>query len=140
MNYPKPIHDLSDPITRKEAPAQERLIWICDQAAKETGRDPRGGGFSFVGQPSVIEHVVDQLTPDQRQLQRPVVIGMNDSDVVAWWITGAVKIPFRCSFRARDATIWVVQDVHIPAHEPVDRRAAAEIRIALHRGTTRLVQ
>jgi len=146
MEYPKPKHDLSDPITRTKAPAHERLIWTCEDAVKAFGRDPRGGGFSFVAQPELIEHVVRELTDDQRELQRMVIVGTHESDVVAWWIPGGsgIKIPLRCSRRAKEPEgvgpdgkrrpmprIWVVPDGLMVPSTRNDRHAAAEIRMRL---------
>jgi hypothetical protein len=140
MQYPKSRDDMADPVTRAAAPAQDRLTYICERAAIAFGRDPRGGGFSFVGQPSVLEYVVSQLSATQRNLQRPVVIGTNDAEVIAWWVTPTSRIPFRCSYRARDAQVWVVPDDLLVQMTQLDRRAAAEIRMALHKGEIRIVQ
>ena len=146
MQYPKPVHDLSDPITRTKAPAHERLLWVCEQAAQAFGRDPRGGGFSFVAQPQLIEHVVGELREDQRELQRMVIVGTHDADVVAFWIPGGAgqKIPLRVSRRAKEPqgigpdgkrrampTIWPVPDHLMIPSTRNDRHAAAEIRMAL---------
>lgn len=140
MEYPKSIVSLDDQVTRVAAPAQDKLVYACDQAAKVFGRDPRGGGFSFVAQPSVIEFVVASLSQTQRELERPVVVGTLGAEVVAWWITPTAKIPFRCSHRARDSTVWCVPNEILVPFNQLDRRSAAEIRMALHRGEIRIVQ
>jgi len=151
MQLPRDNKDLSDPINRKNATVPEKLAWICDQAAKEYGRDPRGGGFSFVGRPAVIELVVNQLKANERRLQKLVVIGTAGAEIVAWWVApGGEQIPFRCSDLIFDATrtkdvnatrqIWCVPDAMLMPSEQADRRAASEIRESIYRGATRLVQ
>ncbi len=145
MQLPRDNKDLSDPINRKNATVPDKLAWLCDQAAKEHGRDPRGGGFSFVGQPAVVEHVVNQLKANERRLQKMVVIGTAGAEIVAWWVApGGQQIPFRCSHRVKDADtkaqIWCLPDTLLVPSDQVDRRAASEIREAIYRGATRLVQ
>lgn len=151
MQLPRDNKDLSDPINRKNATVPEKLAWICDQAAKEHGRDPRGGGFSFVGQAAVVELVVGQLRANERRLQKMVVIGTAGAEIVAWWVApGGQQIPFRCSDlcfdpkRTKDSSarrqIWCVPDVMLMPSTRDERRAASEIREAIYRGATRLVQ
>lgn len=139
MEYPKDVYDLSDPITRGKAPANERLSYICDRAKDIFGRDPRAGGFSFVGQPSVIDYVVRQLDNRDRLLQKPVVIGQTDADVVGWWVHGGARVPFICSHRARDAQIWCVPDDMKVVATMVDRASASDVRQAIWRGEIRVV-
>lgn len=145
MQLPRDNKDLADAVNRKNATVPDKLAWICDQAAAAHGRDPRGGGFSFVAQPAVIEHVVNQLKANERRLQRPVIIGTAGAEIVAWWVPPSGQhIPFRCSYRVRDADakaqIWCVPDELLVVSDQVDRRAAAEIRLAIHKGEIRVVQ
>jgi hypothetical protein len=116
------------------------LAWVCDQAKATYSRDPRAGGFSFVGQPSVVDYVVRLLDNRSRELQRPVVIGSVDGEVVAWWTHGGARIPFRCSHRARDAKIWCLPDDKLVPAVLVDRHSAAELRMAIHKGEIKVVQ
>lgn len=144
MQLPRDNKSLDDPINRKNAPLSDRLAWICEQASRDHGRDPRGGGFSFVGQPQDIEHMVSQLKPGERRMQKTVVIGTAGAEIVAWWIPsgGGPGVPFRCSYKAKGGgtTIWCVPDAMLVPSDQVDRRAAAEIREAIYRGTVRSVQ
>ncbi len=135
--------DMNDPVDRKRAGVYQKLEYICDKAREAFGRDPRGGGFSFVGHPQVIEQVLAEMGPmdsRNRRLQKPVVVGMIDGDVVMWWETKPVAIPFRVRHSARFPDLWIVPDDMARQSEFPDRRAAAELRMAAHRGEIRLVQ
>lgn len=145
MQLPRDNKDLADHVNRKLATVPDKLAWICDQAAAAQGRDPRGGGFSFVGQPAVIEHVVRMLKPNERRMQRPIVIGAAGAEIVAWWVPSSGQhIPFRCSYRVKDADtkaqIWCLPDDLLVASDQVDRRAASEIRVAILKGELQVVQ
>lgn len=141
MQLPRDNKDLSDPLNRRDATVPEKLAWICDQAKQAHGRDPRGGGFSFVGQPGIVEHVVRRLKANERMMQRPIVIGMAGAEIVAWWVPPSGRnIPFRCSYRAKDGRIWCCPDEILVPSDPPDRVAASEIRVAIHRGVDRAVQ
>jgi len=130
--------NLNDPVDRGKAPIQDRLTWICEQTAKAYVRDPRGGGFSFVAQPPLIEHVVSMLRQSDRTLERKFVIGTVDAEIVAWWHCVGTHIPFRVSMRARDGILWCLPDHLLVDFTMNDRRAAADIRMALHRGEIRI--
>lgn len=128
--------DINDSIDRPKMKASEKLEYICRKAQEAFGKDPRGGGFSFVGRPRTIEQAVLDLPSTERTLQRATVIGVIDSDVVMFWH----RIPFRVRHTVKDDQIWVVRNDLVAPSRMEDRRTAAELRMHAHKGTIRVVQ
>jgi hypothetical protein len=132
--------DLADKLDREKAKTGDKLAWICDKAKEITGQDPRGGGWSFVAHPQVIQQMlVDFANASERRLQRPVVIGEHDGDVVFWW----QDIPVRVRHMAKFPDVHLVPTLMLVRERPsdqADRRAAAELRMAANKGEIRVVQ
>ncbi len=128
--------DMNDTIDRKRAAADAKLEYICGKAAAIFGKDPRGGGFSFVARPRTIEQLLSELSQTQRTLQRPVVIGQTGADVIFWW----KQVPMVLRHMVKGDDVWVMPDDCVAPSLLDDRRVAAEIRLAAHRGEIWLVQ
>lgn len=138
---------MDDAIDRVRAGVIEKLEYICDKAREMFGLDPRAGGFSFVGHPQVVEQVLAELgahASKLRTLQKPVIVGSHDGDVVMWWHStkgGAPSgIPFRTRHHARFPNLWIMPDGMMRPSDIADRKAAAEIRMNAWKGEIRLVQ
>lgn len=128
--------NINDPIDRPQMPAVQKLEYICARAWTTFGCDPRGGGFSFVARPRVIEQALQDLASRDRRLQVPTVIGTIDADVVMFWR----DIPFRVRHTVKDDQLWIMKNDQVAPSRLEDRRVAAEIRIHAHKGTIRVVQ
>lgn len=138
--------NMDDALDRKRAGAIAKLEYICGKAAAVFGRDPRGGGFTLVGNHRVVGLALAELPGNARTLQKAVVIGHRDGDIVGWWLHRASEhpMPFRVRMTTRgtpagDQSLWVVPDEVLPPSQPHDRRYAAEARMALWRGEIRVV-
>ena len=135
MSHPNDLNP-NDPIDRLKLKASEKLEYICTKAAEAFGRDPRGGGFAFVGRPRTIGLLLEELPQSMRQLQRPVVIGTSGSDIIMWW----KQIPVIVRHSVKDDNLWVVPVDLMRDSIVEDRRVAAEMRLGAHRNTIRVVQ
>lgn len=134
--------NMDDPIDRERAPVIDKLEYACNKAAETFGKDPRMGGFSFLGQPDIIEAVVSEMPENARKLQKSVVVGaFGDGDVVAWWVHRKSEhpIPIRVRLKAKSGSLHLLPDHLVLNDDMYDRRSAGEIRIALHKGENRLL-
>lgn len=134
--------NMYDEIDRKKAKAVDKLNWICDRAKEKLGADPRGGGFSLVGYPNIVEQAFGELALHDRRLQQGVVIGAHGGDIVGWWVhrQSEAPLPFIVRHSALvEVGICVMHDSLIPESKPIDRKVAGEIRMAMWQGAIRVV-
>lgn len=127
--------DRMDTLDRQRLDPRWKLQLLAEETKAVHGRDPRGGGMSFVGRPRVVLQLLLDLAGkgslDVLRLERMVVVGADGGDVVAFWQD--VKIVVRgCVV---DDRLHCCLDSSIPESKMIDRKRAAEIRINAHRGT-----
>src|SRR5579885_3258065 len=99
--------DRMDAIDRQKLDPRIKLQLLCAEMKSTCGRDPRAGGMSFVARPRVILQLFLDIQKEHRvftagsvgdiRLQRPVVIGHDDGDIVGWWQDVPIKV--RCTVR-----------------------------------------
>lgn len=81
--------DRPDDLDRIQAPAAKKLDMLCAAVKEQTGSDPRGGGWSFVGTPGVIKALLAELPPLMRTMRPKIVVSRSDgkceSDVIFDW-------------------------------------------------------
>lgn len=139
-NTPKQIGDVvnvdrMDTIDRQKLDPTIKLQLLAAETRAHFGRDPRAGGFAFVGRPRVILQLLIDMNvgplTHHVMLHKPIVIGITDSDLVATW--EGIKIIVR-SATVGDALRCVPLD-QIPESLPIDRRQAGQLRINAHAGT-----
>lgn len=133
--------NMDDPIDRAKADVLDKLEYACDRASETFGRDPRMGGFSFVGQSDIIEQVVSEMHDRDKKLQRSVVVGMVDGDVIAWWVhrKSDYPIPFKIRQEAKSGSLYLLPDSLVKPSSMADRKVAGEMRIAIHKNEQRLL-
>lgn len=127
--------DRMDSIDRAKLDPQIKFHLLCAEAKATHGRDPRSGGFAFVARPRVLLQLLKDLSIKSQiqsiiRLQRAVVLGTHESDVLGWWMD--VSILVRCT--VRDDQLWVVPIDRIPESKPVDRATAGRLRMGAHYG------
>jgi hypothetical protein len=127
--------DRMDKMDRAKLQPIIKFQLLCVEAKAIHGRDPRAGGFSFVARPRALLQLLKDLGISSAlttalKLQRAVVLGTQDSDVIAWW--DDVPIIVRCSVVNDD--IWVLPTQQIPESKPIDRQQAGRLRMAAHNG------
>lgn len=142
MIAPENKLDMKDELDRRRrATANDKLEYLCEKGKETFGHDPRGGGFCFVAKPDTVEELAKSLSVLQRQMQRTIVVGQTDSDVVCWWSDGkGMRMPVRVRFKVKDRDVWLVpESVARVKEDREDRRLAAEIRMRIARNTIKVV-
>lgn len=127
--------DRMDSLDRQKLDPRIKLQLLAAEAKSKYNRDPRAGGFAFVGRPRVILALLDDLkvgtfSSDVR-LHKAVVVGGHNGDVVGWWMD--VPILVRSTTKG-DALMCVPLD-KIPESKMVDRQRAGQLRLNAHNGT-----
>ncbi len=127
--------DKMDTHDRAKLDPQVKFQLLCAEAKATFGRDPRSGGFGFVARPRVILQLLKDLGVQSSlttivRLQRAVVLGTVESDVVAWW--SDVPLFVRCT--VKDDNLYVLPVEAIVTSRPVDRVKAGQLRMAAHHG------
>lgn len=125
--------DRMDSVDRQKLDPRIKLQLLAAETKATTGRDPRSGGFAIVARPRVVLQLLMDLkvgpfSQDTVRLQKAMVYGTTDSDVVGWWQD--VPIIVRCT--VVDDGLWCLQREHIPASSNLDRRQAGAIRMHAH--------
>jgi hypothetical protein len=119
-----------DDIDRREQPAGPKLAQLCDMVKAETGQDPRGGGWTFVAKPHIVQACLDELPPIARTLARKFYVtsdtGKGDADVVFVWS----GIPVRVRHNAKGDVMHAIRLAQLPPSRNGDRRIAGELRLA----------
>ena len=127
--------DRMDTIDRQGLHPLIKFKLLAEETKATYGRDPRSGGFSFVGRPRVILAVmkdfwiknITKLNPyEDLRLQKPVIMGDYEADLVAWWC----DIPIVVRSCVVDDKIHCVPSDQIPGGKMLDRRQAGRIRLA----------
>lgn len=113
---------------RKKLKAIEKFALICKEAQPVFGRDPRGGGFSFVGRPLVIRQALVDTPEMFRRLHKNVVVGTKDADVVFYW----EGVPFRVRHNVKTDDLWVMRDDMIIESKLENRAYASQLRMESH--------
>lgn len=127
MELPK---DRPDDLDRIQSPAAQKLLTLCEWAKAQLGRDPRGGGVSFVARPRVVEALWKELPELMRRLAQVVYVGTRDADVVFRW----EGVPIRVRSNVKDDKLYAREDVKLPDSQQADRRLAGEMRFRAARG------
>ncbi len=126
--------DRMDSIDRAKLDPVIKFQLLCAEAKALTGRDPRSGGFAFVARPRVLLQLLKDCGASTLggivRLQRAVVLGKQDGDIVGWW--SDVPIIVRC--QVVNDNLWVLPAERIPESKPVDRTTAGRLRMAAHYG------
>ncbi len=126
--------DRMDSIDRAKLDPSIKFQLLCTEAGVTYGRDPRSGGFAFVARPRVLLQLLKDMNVSSLtsvlKLQRAVVLGQEDSDVIGWW--NDVPIIVRCN--VKDDNLWVLPSERIPTSKPIDRQRAGNLRMAAHYG------
>lgn len=127
MQLPK---ERPDDLDRVKSPAASKLQTLCEWSRAQLGRDPRGGGISFVGRPRVIEQIWNELPEIMRKLGPVVVVGTHDADVVFTWEGVAIRV----RSNVKDDKLYALEDTALPGSQQQDRRLAGEMRFRAARG------
>lgn len=121
--------DRMDSEDRSKLDVRTKLELLATETKNLTGRDPRGGGYAFVGRPSVmLQLFIDgKVGPfcDLIELHKAVVVGSTNGDVVGWW--QGVPLLVRCN--AVGHKLYCVPLDQIPEDKLVDRRQAGALRL-----------
>lgn len=124
-----------DAIDRQKLEPQIKLQLLMQLARVQYGRDPRSGGFAIVGRPRVILQLLLDLKVgplhDVVRLNRPVIIGRSDADVIGWYQD--VPIIVRCT--TIDDKLWAIPRDKVPEDQMIDRKQAGQIRVHAHNRT-----
>lgn len=120
--------DIPDDLDRIKAPAARKLVMLCDMTREKCGSDPRGGGWSFVGRPGVINALLKELPPLMRTMRPKVVVSRSDgrceADVVFDWS----GVPVRLRHNLSADNLFAVRHDQLPPSTNKDRREAALMR------------
>ncbi len=125
--------DRPDDLDRVQANVLDKLRMICDNAKETFGEDPRGmpGKYSFVAQPRVIAQIWEEMPIIVRDLQRAIVYGRDDADIVMFWN----KIPFIVRLNVKqDLGLVIMKNKKIPESTSQDRMVAGNMRMRAVRG------
>lgn len=127
--------DRMDSLDRQKLDPRIKLQLLAAEAKVKYSRDPRSGGFAFVGRPRVILQLFLDMSvgpfSSEIRLHKPVVIGTKDADIVGWWQD--VPLLVRCT--VVDDNLHCLPLERIPASIMPDRQTAGQIRINAHNGT-----
>lgn len=119
-----------DDIDRVQSPAASKLVMLCEMTKNTVGQDPRGGGWSFVGDEAVVAALLRELPPLMRTLRPKFMVdgndGRGDSDVVCDWN----GVPIRLRLNAVGGRLHALKNIHLPASKQEDRIAAGQMRVA----------
>lgn len=127
--------DRMDVVDRTKQHPLIKLELLCIEMKNTLGRDPRGGGFAFVGRPRVIQQLLIDLEVKSAlqsviKLHDAVVVGERDADIVGWW--NRIPIIVRCT--CVDDRLFCLDLTKIPMSKRVDRQRAGQLRMAAHYG------
>lgn len=133
--------DRMDSLDRQKLDPRIKLQLLCAEAKAVYARDPRAGGMVFVARPRIVLQLLLDILKNQPiltlgavgdvRLQRPVVAGVVDADIVGWW--EGVPIVVRCTV-ADDRLHCILED-KLPDSQQIDRRRAGELRMHAHAGS-----
>ena len=124
-----------DVLDREKLDPNVKMKLVCEEMKDKSGRDPRAGGFAFVGRPRVMLQVmmdfkVGPFTNADIRLHDAVVVGSNNGDVIAWW----QDIPMLIRCNVKDDKLYCLPLNQIPPSKGLDRQRAGQLRIAAHNG------
>lgn len=127
--------DRMDVIDRAKQHPRTKLELLAIETRNITGRDPRGGGFVFVGRPRVVLQLlldldVRSLLNADIRLQTAVVIGQHESDVVGWW----QDVPIIVRANVVNDNLHCVMRDKLPDSTRNDRQRAGQLRMGAHYG------
>jgi hypothetical protein len=129
--------DRMDSIDRAKLEPEVKFQLLCAEARALYGRDPRSGGFAFVGRSRVLLQLLKDVSTKSIlslgsiiKLQRAVVLGKEDSDIIGWWS----DVPIIVRGNIRNDDLWLVALNRIPESKPADRQRAGKLRMAAHYG------
>lgn len=130
--------DRMDSVDRASLDPRVKLQLLCAEMKERSGRDPRAGGFVFVGRPAVILQLLldlnaGPLTTDVLgvRLNRAVIVGQRDADVAGWWQD--IPIVVRCTTRTDE--LYCIPVESLPPSRIEDRQRCGVLRLHGHRGT-----
>lgn len=134
-----------DAIDRKNLDVRQKLQAECQAAKTKFGVDPRGhqDKFSICARPRVMLQLMIDMSKTiqlaggltkmvgEVRLNKPVVLGSTDGDVVGWWN----DIPLRVRSNVSGDFITCQPNDKIPESTMTDRRQAGIIRLHAHAGS-----
>lgn len=117
-------HRAYDRVDREEMGVPQKLDILCYEAQQRYGGDPRGGNFTLVGRPRCVLQLLVDAPEDLLRMERPIIVGTHEADVVAFW--GMCKVRIRCNVKDND--LYAVPVAQLPESKPDDRRTAGSLR------------
>lgn len=122
--------DIPDDLDRRESPAAAKLVMLATWVKEQSGEDPRGGGWSFLGKPEVVQALLEKLPPIMRTLAPKMSVNGSDAntskaDVVAYW----EGVPIRTRHNCKGIVLHALRDSQLPPSTGPDRRIAGEMRM-----------
>jgi len=114
-----------DRVDREQLTVEKKLELLAHEAQQQYGYDPRGGACCFVGRPRVLLQLLVDAPDGLIRLERPVIIGTTDADVVGRWR--------EVSCRIRTSTVGnnlvCIPLAQLPPSNHWDRRLAGALRV-----------
>lgn len=122
--------DIPDDMDRRDSSPGAKLVMLATWVKEQTGEDPRGGGWSFIGKPEVVHALLQKLPIIMRTLApKMAVSGANaatgKADVVAYW----EGVPIRTRHNVKGTILHAIRDSLLPPSTGYDRRIAGEMRM-----------
>lgn len=131
--------DRMDEVDRAKQHPLTKLELLCIETKNTTGRDPRGGGMSFVARPRVVLQLlldldVKSALQSHIRLHDAAVINShrpeNFGDAVGWWQNVPIIVRVTCTMDR----LFCLDQTKIPLSSRLDRQRAGQLRMAAHYG------